>query len=79
MPTLMPWPLLLLGLEFPALLALLDCVHREPDAFARGEADRRSWIRWLILAVLTAWLVIGNAILLGYYHVVVRGNSMARR
>jgi hypothetical protein len=79
MPMLMPWPLLLLGLEFPAILALVDCFNREPDAFKGGAADRRSWLRWLIVAVLTAWLVVGNAIILGYYHVVVRGNSMARR
>ena len=75
----MPWPLLLLGLEFPAILALVDCINREPDAFVGGAAGRRSWLRWLIVALATAWLVVGNVILIGYYHVVVRGNSMARR
>ncbi len=79
MPMLMPWPLLLLGLEFPAILALVDCINRGPDAFKGGAADRRSWLRWLVVAVLTAWIVVGNGIILGYYHVVVRGNSMARR
>jgi hypothetical protein len=79
MPTLMPWPLLLLGLEFPAILALVDCINRDPDAFVGGDAGRRSWLRWLIVAVATAWIVVGNLIIVAYYHVVVRGNSMTRR
>ena len=29
----MRWPLLILGLEFPALLALLDCYNRDPEHF----------------------------------------------
>lgn len=65
--------LLALALEFPALVALLDCYQRRPDQFAGGEDDRRSWIRWLWAAVATAWLLVGNAVLLGYFwHVVQR-------
>lgn len=64
--------LLLLALELPAIVALVDCFQRRPAEFAGGEADRRSWIRWLWVAVGTAWLLVGNAILLGYYWSVVR-------
>jgi len=62
----------LVALEFPAVVALLDCYHRKPGEFAGGEADRRSWIRWLWGAVATAWLLVGNAVLLGYYWSVVK-------
>ena len=75
----MRWPLLILGLEFPALLALLDCYNRGPDHFAGGAPDRSAWLRWLLVAVLTAWCLVGNGILLGYYYVVVRRNSPAAR
>ena len=72
------WPLLILGLEFPALLALVDCMNRDPDQFPGGRPDKRAWVQWLIIAVLTAWVLIGNGILLGYYYVIVRRNSPAR-
>ena len=74
----MSWWLLLAGLEFPAVLALLDCVNRDDTHFAGGGPDRRSWIRWLVLAVLTAPILVGNGILLGYYYAVVRRNMPAR-
>lgn len=68
----MEWLLLLVALELPAIVALLDCYHREPAEFAGGADDRRSWIRWLWVAVATSWLLVGNAILLGYYWGVVK-------
>ena len=47
----LPWPLLLLGLEFPAAMALLDCWFRPADHFAEGAGDQRAWKGWLIVAV----------------------------
>jgi len=70
-----PWPLVLLGLEFPAVTALLDCWFRPPDHFEGGEADQRSWKGWLVVAVLTVPVLLGYGILIGYYFVVVRRNS----
>jgi hypothetical protein len=69
---------LVLGLEFPALLALLDCTNRPDEHFAGGAPDRKGWIRWLLVAVATAWLLAGNGIVLGYYYAVVRRNTPAR-
>ena len=74
----MEWLLLLLGLAFPAVLALIDCVNRDEDHFEGGAEDRRSWVRWLIVAVITAPVLVGNGILLGYYYTVVKRNSPAR-
>ena len=74
----MRWLLLLVGLEFPATLALVDCYNRADDHFAGGADDRRSWIRWMWVALATAPLLVGNGILLGYYYSVVRRNSPAR-
>ncbi len=64
--------LLIFALEVPAVLALLDCTNRSPGDFAGGADDRRSWLAWLAVAVATAWLLVGNGIVLGYYHTVVR-------
>jgi hypothetical protein len=69
---------LLLGLEFPALLALIDCVNRPDEHFAGGAPDRKGWVRWLVIAVATAWVGFGEAIVLGYYYAVVRRNTPAR-
>jgi hypothetical protein len=69
---------LLFGLEFPALLALLDCTNRPDEHFAGGAPDRKGWVRWLIIAVATAWVGFGEAIVLGYYYAVVRRNTPAR-
>jgi hypothetical protein len=69
------WLLVILGLEFPAVLALVDCVNRPADHFIDGAEDRRSWLRWLLLAVATAWILVGNGILLGYYYTVVKRNT----
>ena len=70
--------LLLAGLEFPAVMALIDCANRDESHFAGGGPDRRSWLRWLVVAVLTAPVLVGNGILLGYYYGVVKRNSPAR-
>ena len=70
-----PWPIILLGLEFPALMALLDCWFRPPDHFLGGAGDQRSWKGWLVVAVLTVPILLGYGIVIGYYYAVVRRNS----
>jgi hypothetical protein len=72
-----PWWLVLLGLELPTGLALLDCANRPPEHFREGAPDRRSWLGWLVVAVLTAPVLLGYGILIGYYYAVVRRNSPA--
>ena len=74
-----PWWLLLLGLELPAVLALLDCTNRPPGHFLGGAQDRRSWQGWLIVAVLTVPILVGYLVLVGYYYAVIRRNSPASR
>lgn len=74
-----PWPLVLLGLEFPVLMAVLDCWQRPPEHFAQGADDRTAWLRWLAVAVVTAPVMLGFGIVLGYYFSVVRRNSPASR
>jgi hypothetical protein len=71
----LPLPLLLLGLEFPAIMAMLDCTFRTPDQFLGGEADRRSWLGWLVVAILTVPILLGYGILIGYYYAVIRRNT----
>lgn len=71
----LPWPLLLLGLEFPAIMALLDCSQRPPEHFSGGAPDRAAWVKWLVVAVLTVPILVGYGIVIGYYHSVVRRNS----
>ena len=70
-----PWPIVLLGLEFPAVLALVDCSFRPEHHFAGGPDDKRAWQRWLIVAVVTVPILVGFLLLVGYYHVVIRRNS----
>ena len=72
-----PWPLLLLMLEFPVITAVLDCWQRPADHFAQGADDRKVWMRWLVVAVMTVPVLLGFGILLGYYYAVVRRNSPA--
>jgi hypothetical protein len=74
-----PLWLLLLGIEFPAMMAILDCSQRSPDHFAGGAEDRIAWLKWLAIAVLTVPILLGYGIVLGYYFSVVRRNSPASR
>ncbi len=79
MLTDIPLPLVLLALEVPALLALLDCVNRSPAQFNEGAPDRRAWCRWLVVAILTVPILVGYGIVIGYYYAVIRRNSPASR
>ena len=74
-----PLPLLLLGLEFPVIMALLDCWQRPEEQFQGGAEDRRAWLRWLVVAVITVPVLLGFGIVLGYYYAVIRRNSPASR
>ena len=69
-----PLWLVIIGLEFPAIIAMLDCVQRPADHFEGGSADRTAWIRWLIVAILLVPVLLGYGILLGYYFTVIRRN-----
>jgi hypothetical protein len=64
-------------LEFPVLMALLDCWQRPAEHFADGAADRTAWLRWLGVAVVTVPVLLGYGIVLGYYFAVIRRNSPA--
>lgn len=75
----MQWLLLLLGLELPALISLVDCINRPDDSFEGGAPDRQAWIRWLIVAVLTVPILVGYGIVLGYYFTVVKRSAPGRR
>jgi hypothetical protein len=66
-------------MEVPVIVALLDCYQRPAEHFAGGAEDRKAWVRWLIVAVPTAPILLGYGIVLGYYHSVVRRNSPASR
>jgi hypothetical protein len=70
--------ILVLGLEFPVILALLDCVNRNEDHFDGGADDRRAWIRWLAIAVVLAPLLLGYGIVLAYFYAVVKRNAPNR-
>lgn len=70
-----PLWLVLIGLEFPALIAMLDCVQRPADHFEGGAEDKTAWTRWLVVAILLVPVLIGYGILLGYYYVVIRRNA----
>ena len=74
-----PFWIVLLGLEFPVVMALLDCFQRPPDHFLEGAEDRVAWLRWLAVAVITVPVLLGYGIVLGYYFSVVRRNSPAAR
>jgi hypothetical protein len=74
-----PLYLVAIGLEFPVVMALLDCWQRPEDHFAEGADDRRAWLRWLLVAIVTVPIMLGYGIVLGYYFSVVRRNSPAAR
>ena len=73
----MRWLLLIVGLEFPAILSLVDCSNRPGEHFEGGAEDKRAWVRWLIVAVITVPILLGYGIVLGYYFTVVKRNSPA--
>lgn len=73
----MNWLLLLLGLEFPVLLSLLDCFNRDAEGFEDGAPDRRAWLGWLTVALVLP--MVGYGIVLGYYWSVVKRDSAAGR
>ena len=70
--------ILVLGLEFPVILSLLDCVNRGEDHFEGGADDRQAWIRWLAIAVVLAPLLVGYGIVLAYFYAVVKRNAPNR-
>ncbi len=72
----MRWVILLVGLDSIAILALLDCRNRDEDHFVGGVEDKKAWIKWLWVAVATAWFGVGYGIVLGYYYAVIKRNSM---
>ena len=74
----MSWVLVVIGLEFPAVLSLVDCINRGDDHFIGGRDDKRAWIRWLIVAVITVPILLGYGIVLGYYFTVVKRNMPGR-
>ena len=77
--TNIPWPMVLIGLEFPAVLALVDCWFRPDDHFDGGEEGHRGWRRWLIVAVVTVPVLVGFLLLIAYYQSVVRRQSSTGR
>ena len=74
----MRWLILVLGLEFPVGLALLDCVIRRVDHFEGGPEDRRAWVKWLVVAVVLAPVLFGYGIVLAYFYAVVKRNAPGR-
>lgn len=71
----MSWVLLILGMWFPMFIALGDCYQRHPDRFAGGARDRAAWMKWLVVALLTAPIGVGYGILLGYHQNVIKRHS----
>jgi hypothetical protein len=74
-----PWPVMLIGLEFPAVLALVDCWFRPEDHFEGGAEGQRGWRRWLIVAVITVPVLVGYLLVVAYYQSVVRRQSPTGR
>lgn len=70
-----PFWLVLIGIEFPAIVAMLDCVQRPAEHFEGGADDRVAWIRWLAVGILLVPVLAGYGILLGYYFSVIRRNA----
>jgi hypothetical protein len=71
----MQYVVLLLGLDFPAVVALIDCANRTPTQFEGGADDRAGWLRWLTVALVLCPLLVGYGIVLGYYWSVVKRTS----
>lgn len=69
-----PLWMLLLFIELPAIVAMLDCLQRPSEHFEGGAADRIGWIKWLVVAIVLVPVLLGYGILLGYYSAVIRRN-----
>lgn len=69
-----PLWLLLILIELPAIVAMLDCLQRPADHFEGGAEDRIAWIKWLVVAIVLVPVLLGYGILLGYYSSVIRRN-----
>jgi hypothetical protein len=74
-----PWWVILVGLEFPAVLALVDCLNRPAEHFEDEADGKRAWTRWLIVAVVTVPILLGYLVLVAYYQSVVRRQSPTGR
>lgn len=74
-----PWWVLLVGLEFPAVLALVDCWNRPEEHFAGGAEGQQAWRRWLTVAAVTVPVLVGYLLLVAYYQAVVRRQSPTGR
>lgn len=74
----MRWVVLFIGLELVSVMSFFDCLNRPADHFENGADDRRSWLRWLAVAIATSWFLVGNGIVLGYYYGVIRRNTPSR-
>lgn len=64
----------LLVLGSISIFALVDCIQREPQQVTGGRENKRGWTRRLMMAVATAWFVVGNGIVRGYHFSVIRRN-----
>lgn len=68
----LPWPLMLALIELPAIVAFVDCWQRTPAEFPGGAPDRRAWLGWLAVGMVTVPVLVGYGIVLAYSWVVVR-------
>jgi hypothetical protein len=73
----MRWLVLIFGMEVPALMSFIDAMHRDASGFEGGEADRRGWRVWLVLAMLLSPVLIGYGIVLTYYWNVIKRGTVA--
>ncbi len=71
----MPWIIVLLVLEIPVAIALVDWSRRSPEAFLGGAAGKAKWRRRLLLGLATGWLGVGNAVVIWYVMMVVRAKT----
>jgi len=69
------WALLITGMAFPGVVALADCYQRDPEHFPGGARDRSAWLKWLVVALITAPIGVGYGILLGYHWNIVKRHS----
>ncbi len=46
-------------------MALIDCLGRPDHHFAEGAEDKRSWVKWLVVAIVTVPILVGYLLLVG--------------